>query len=112
MYRKNFILKFLIIIILSLVVTEQSLIPAAQAAGIGSLVENSLSGAISSVTTGQAGYYHTQGEGIYTLGYTRIRFSVTPGDVSLFTIQPPQFSVGCSGIDLKLFNLIHPAGQK
>ena len=97
--RKNFIFKFLTILVLSIILAEQAFIPAAKA-GMGSLVEGALGNSISSVTTGQAGYYHAQGEGIYTLGYTRIRFSVTPGDTSLFTIQPPQFSVGCSGIDL------------
>ena len=102
--RKNFIkrlklFKFLIILLLSIFVTEQTLIPVAQA-GIGSLVSGALSNSIGSVTTGQAGYYHSQGQGIYTLGYTRIRFNVSPGDVSLFSIQAPQFSIGCSGIDL------------
>ena len=97
MVKRNF-LKLLIIFVLSVLVVEQTYIPMAQA-GIGSYVSNALSGSISSVTTGQGGFYHAQGEDIYTLGYTRIRFNLTPGNTSLFTIQPPQFSMGCSGID-------------
>ena len=95
MFKRNFF-KLIIVFVLSIVVFEQAYIPAAQASlGIGSAI----SGAISSVTTGQGGFYHAQGEDIYTLGYTRIRFNLTPGNTSLFTIQPPQFSMGCSGID-------------
>ena len=97
MLKRNF-LKLLIVFVLSIVVIEQTYIPIAQA-DMGSYVSNALSGSISSVTTGQGGFYHAQGEDIYTLGYTRIRFNLTPGNTSLFTIQPPQFSMGCSGID-------------
>ncbi len=97
MFKRNF-LKLLIVFVLSIVVVEQTYIPMAQA-GMGSYVSNALSGSVSSVTTGQGGFYHAQGEDIYTLGYTRIRFNLTPGNTSLFTIEPPQFSMGCSGID-------------
>ena len=97
MVKRNF-LKLLIVFVLSVVVFEQTYIPMAQA-DMGTYVSNALSGSVSSVTTGQGGFYHAQGEDIYTLGYTRIRFNLTPGNTSLFTIQPPQFSMGCSGID-------------
>jgi hypothetical protein len=97
MIKRSFF-KLLIVFVLSIVVFEQIYIPMAQA-DMGTYVQNALSGSVSSVTTGQGGFYHAQGENIYTLGYTRIRFNLTPGNTALFTIQPPQFSMGCSGID-------------
>ncbi|MHB1661417.1 MAG: conjugal transfer protein TraH [bacterium] len=64
----------------------------------GSWVDNAISGGMTTYNGG-GGYYHSQGQDIYTLGYSRVRFGTEPGSVSLFTIAPPTLSMGCSGID-------------
>ena len=68
-------------------------------AGISSFVSAGLSGNNSAtVSNGGAGVFHTQGENIYALGYSDVRFNVAGQNLQLFTITPPNFSIGCSGI--------------
>ncbi|MHB1680827.1 MAG: conjugal transfer protein TraH [bacterium] len=73
--------------------------PMLAQAGISSFVSAGLAGANSTtVTNGGAGVYRTQGGNIYTLGYSQIRFNTVGQNLQLFTISPPSFSIGCSGI--------------
>ena len=67
-------------------------------AGINSFVSAGLNGANSVSTSGGAGVFHTQGENIYSLGYSNVRFNTAGQSLQLFTITPPNFSIGCSGI--------------
>lgn len=67
-------------------------------AGINSFVSAGLSGQNNVVSGMGPGEYHTQGENIYTLGYANLRFNTTGQNLQLFTITPPNFSIGCSGI--------------
>ena len=96
MLKRNFF-KLLIIFVLSVVVIEQTYIPMAQA-GVNSFVSAGLNGANSVSTSGGAGVFHTQGENIYALGYSNVRFNTAGQSLQLFTITPPNFSIGCSGI--------------
>ncbi|MHB1661857.1 MAG: conjugal transfer protein TraH [bacterium] len=68
-------------------------------AGINSFVSAGLSGANSVSNVEGSGEYHTQGENIYTLGSAEVRFNTVGQNLQLFTISPPNFSIGCSGID-------------
>ncbi|MHB8231959.1 MAG: conjugal transfer protein TraH [bacterium] len=68
-------------------------------AGINSFVSAGLSGANSVSNVEGPGEYHTQGENIYTLGSAEVRFNTVGQNLQLFTISPPNFSIGCSGID-------------
>ena len=67
-------------------------------AGVNSFVTAGLNGANSVSTSGGAGVFHTQGENIYALGYSNVRFNTAGQSLQLFTITPPNFSIGCSGI--------------
>ena len=67
-------------------------------AGINSFVSAGLNGANSVSNSGGAGVFHTQGENIYALGYSNVRFNTAGQSLQLFTITPPNFSIGCSGI--------------
>ena len=67
-------------------------------AGVNSFVSAGLNGANSVSTSGGAGVFHTQGENIYALGYSNVRFNTAGQSLQLFTITPPNFSIGCSGI--------------
>jgi len=97
--------KFIMFFLLFFLITTPSLAmiawydtPSAYA-GVGSFVSQGLSGSYS-VSTGQGpGTYHTQGENIYSLGYSELRFNTAGQNLQLFTISPPNFSIGCSGID-------------
>ncbi len=67
-------------------------------AGINSFISAGLNGANSVSTSGGAGVFHAQGENIYALGYSNVRFNTAGQSLQLFTITPPNFSIGCSGI--------------
>ena len=67
-------------------------------AGVNSFVSAGLNGANSVSNSGGAGVFHTQGENIYALGYSNVRFNTAGQSLQLFTITPPNFSIGCSGI--------------
>ena len=67
-------------------------------AGVNSFVSSGLNGANSVSNSGGAGVFHTQGENIYALGYSNVRFNTAGQSLQLFTITPPNFSIGCSGI--------------
>ena len=62
-------------------------------AGVNSFVSAGLNGANSVSNSGGAGVFHTQGENIYALGYSNIRFNTAGQSLQLFTITPPNFSV-------------------
>ena len=67
-------------------------------AGVASFVSAGLAGQNDVVSGMGPGEYHTQGENIYTLGYTNVRFNTAGQNLQLFSITPPNFSIGCSGI--------------
>lgn len=67
-------------------------------AGVGSFVSAGLSGQNDVVSGMGPGEYHTQGDNIYTLGYANLRFNTAGQNLQLFSITPPNFSIGCSGI--------------
>ena len=83
---------------LIIVITLFSVLSASNAYAFSNWVSNAITGGITTYSGG-AGNFHSQGEDIYSLGYTRVRFGTTPGNISLFTIAPPTISMGCSGID-------------
>jgi len=90
-----FFLSFFLIVTPSLAMVAWYDTPAAYA-GVNSFVQQGLSGDIS---THQApGVYSSQGSNIYSLGYSNLRFNTVGQNLQLFTISPPTFSIGCSGI--------------
>jgi len=93
-----FFLSFFLVATPSLAMVAWYDTPAAYA-DVGSFVSSGLSGSYSVSTSQSPGTYHTQGENIYSLGYSELRFNTAGQNLQLFSITPPSFSIGCSGID-------------
>ncbi|MCL4427486.1 MAG: conjugal transfer protein TraH [Deltaproteobacteria bacterium] len=68
-------------------------------AGLNSIVGEYFSNMVASSNSGQAGYYQSQGENIYSLGYNEVHWNTPVTNIQLFSVAPPSISMGCSGID-------------
>lgn len=91
--------KFQALIIIFAVFTTTFVYTSSSYAGLNSLVGEYFSNMVASSNSGGPGYYQSQGENIYTLGYNEVHWNTPESNIQLFSITPPSISMGCSGID-------------
>ena len=80
-------------------------------AGPSDFVNSIFNSAYSNVTTQSPSAFVSQGENIYSLGYSNVDFNNSGTNIQLFSITPPSFSIGCSGISAR-FGAIAMLGSK
>ena len=80
-------------------------------AGPSDFVNSIFNNAYSNVTTQSPSAFVSQGENIYSLGYSNVDFNSSGENIQLFSITPPSFSIGCSGISAR-FGAIAMLGSK
>lgn len=80
-------------------------------AGPSDFVSSIFNNAYSNVTTQSPSTFASQGENIYSLGYANVDFNSSGENIQLFSITPPSFSIGCSGISAR-FGAIAMLGSK
>ena len=97
--RTKTLKKFQALIIIFAVFMTAFVYTSSSYAGLNSLVGGEFSNMVASSNSGGPGYYQSQGENIYTLGYNEVHWNTSESNIQLFSISPPSISMGCSGID-------------